>query len=48
MGNLKQMELQRTEERKAEDRKERLRIGAKKIGQDGNYHTAQIALGDRG
>ena len=42
MGNLKQTELQRTEERKAED------IGAKKIGQDGSYHTAQIGLGDRG
>ena len=41
MGILKQTELQRTEERKAEDRSE-------KIGQDGSYHTAQIGLGDRG
>ena len=41
MGNLKQTELQR-------QRKERLRIGAKKIGKDGSYHTAQIGLEDRG
>ena len=41
MGNLKQQSFR-------EQRKERLRIGAKKIGQDGSYHTAQIGLGDRG
>ena len=41
MGNLKQQSFR-------EQRKERLRIGVKKIGQDGSYHTAQIGLGDRG